>query len=132
MSVKLITTPRGRVEVSGNSNAELVWDSSFAARMNKSFVLAQMYVDNEVLRYCSRLLPLDTGMLEKSGTLGTIVGSGEVRYIAPYAAQQYYNTAVSRPYDANRGAQWFERMKVAHKDDILAGVGKVTRATKRG
>lgn len=124
MGVRQITTPRGSITVRGNGGAELVWDTSFVARMNQRFGQAQMYVDSEVLRLCDPLVPLDTGMLIKSGILGTIVGSGEVRYIAPYAAEQYYNTAENRPYDANRGAKWFERMKAAHKDDILSGAQK--------
>ena len=127
MAAQQITTPRGSIVLGGNGHAELTWDSTFAVRMNQSLKRTQMYVDNEVLRYCSRLVPFDTGMLEKSGILGTIIGSGEVRYIAPYAAQQYYNTSESRSYDANRGAKWFERMKVAHKDDILCGAKTLTR-----
>ena len=63
-------------------------------------------------------------MLDKSGILGTDVGSGEVNYIAPYAAAQYYRTSVSRPYDSQRGAKWFERMKIDHKDEILRGAKK--------
>ena len=63
--------------------------------------------------------------VEKSGKLGTDVGSGEVDYIAPYAAMQYYGTADTRPYDANRGAHWFERTKVAEKEDILRGADKI-------
>ena len=63
-------------------------------------------------------------MLEKSGILGTVIGSGEVRYIAPYARRQYYHTAQSRSYDAHRGAKWFERMKPAHKADIQRAAEK--------
>ncbi|WP_242857184.1 hypothetical protein [Fusicatenibacter saccharivorans] len=70
-------------------------------------------------------MPFQTGMLEKSGKLGTTVGSGLVEYIAPYARMQYYDTAQSRPYDANRGAKWFERMKVAEKREILDGAKKL-------
>lgn len=65
-------------------------------------------------------------MLDKSGILGTDVGSGEVNYIAPYAAAQYYRTSVSRPYDSQRGAKWFERMKIDHKDEILRGAKKIS------
>ena len=79
----------------------------------------------EVLRRCSPRVPFKTGMLEKSGKLGTSIGSGEVNYIAKYAAVQYYVTSDTRPYDANRGAHWFERMKVAEKDDILRGADKI-------
>ena len=64
-------------------------------------------------------------MLEKSGILGTVVGSGEVNYIAPYAAHQYYDTAEVRSYDANRGAKWFDRMKTAEKEDIFRGAEKI-------
>ena len=85
----------------------------------------QIFVDSEVLRLCSPLVPFQTGMLDKSGKLGTEIGSGEVRYIAPYAAAQYYNTAESRPYDSQRGAKWFERMKVGHKKEILIGARKI-------
>ena len=84
-----------------------------------------MFVDSEVLRRCSPRVPLKTGMLEKSGTLGTVIGSGEVNYIAPYAAYQYYGTSATRSYDANRGAKWFERMKTAEKADILRGAEKI-------
>ena len=36
-----------------------------------------------------------------------------------------YGTADTRPYDANRGAHWFERTKVAEKEDILRGADKI-------
>lgn len=132
MADQRIKTPRGCIVQSGNGRAELVWDSGFSDRVNRGFDRTQAYVDNEVLRYCSPLVPFDTGMLEKSGILGTIVGSGNVRYIAPYAADQYYNTAESRPYDASRGAKWFERMKAAHGKDILAGAKAIMKTAGRG
>lgn len=125
MSLKKITTPRGSIFQTTNGKAQLQWNPSFAARRNDSFSRKQKYVDSEVLRRCSPRVPIDTGMLEKSGKLGTEVGSGEVNYIAPYAAPQYYNTAESRPYDGNRGAKWFERMKTEEKDDILRGADKI-------
>lgn len=105
------------------SGADL--EPGFAAKRNAQFSRKQMFVDSEVLRRCSPRVPFKTGMLEKSGKLGTDVGSGEVDYIAPYAAMQYYETADTRPYDANRGAHWFERMKVAEKEDILRGADKI-------
>ncbi len=124
-----ITTPKGQIvkvtTKSGNVTTELSWNPNFAPQKTQNFGKAQRYIDSEVLRYCSPLVPFQTGMLEKSGTLGTVIGSGVVQYIAPYAAQQYYDTATSRSYDANRGAKWFERMKVAYKADILAGAGKI-------
>lgn len=125
MSLKKITAPQGSIVSTGNGKAELTWDPDFAAKRNAQFSRRQMFVDSEVLRRCSPRVPLRTGMLEKSGKLGTNVGSGEVDYIALYAAYQYYGTSDSRSYDANRGAHWFERMKVAEKEDILRGADKI-------
>ena len=65
---------------------------------------------------------MDTGVLDKSGILGTDVGSGEVQYITPYAARLYrhpeynFNT---RHHQLAR-AEWFEAMKKQHRDEILA------------
>lgn len=117
-----IKTPRGCIFKTKNGKAQLEWNKDFAGKKNESFSRKQKFVDSEVLRLCSPRVPLKTGMLEKSGKLGTMVGSGEVDYVAPYAAAQYYATAESRPYDPNRGAKWFERMKAADKSAILEGV----------
>lgn len=126
-----ITAPRGQIiqikTKSGSVKAQLTWNSNFVARRNENFSKAQKFVDSEVLRYCSAMIPFKTGMLDKSGKLGTVIGSGNVQYIAPYAARQYYDTATTRPYDANRGGKWFERMKVAYKSDILRGAGKLMK-----
>lgn len=125
MALKQIKTPRGCIIQGDKGKAKLRWDSSFAPRANQNFNRMQKFVDSEVLRRCSPRVPFQTGMLEKSGKLGTTVGSGVVEYIAPYARMQYYDTAQSRPYDANRGAKWFERMKVAEKREILDGAKKL-------
>lgn len=123
--VHRIDTPRGSIIRTGETTCRLVWNSGFGQERTAMFNRKQEIVDSEVLRYCSPLVPLRTGMLEKSGTLGTVMGSGEVKYIAPYARFQYYQTAKSRSYDTRRGAKWFERMKTAHKGDIQ-------RAAERG
>ena len=124
MAFKAITTPRGSIVKGEGGMAELKWDPSFAAKKNQSFSRMQKFVDSEVLRRCSPRVPLQTGMLEKSGKLGTTVGSGIVEYIAPYAKKQYWDTSETRAYDPNRGAKWFERMKVAEKKEILDGAKK--------
>ncbi len=120
-----IETPRGCVIKTANGKAELTWNKDALAARQQHFQRAQVFVDSEVLRLCSPLVPFQTGMLDKSGKLGTEIGSGEVRYIAPYATVQYYNTSESRPYDAQRGAKWFERMKAGHKKEILDGAKKI-------
>lgn len=123
--VHRIDTPQGSIIKTGDMSCKLVWSSDFGRNKTNMFNRKQEIVDSEVLRYCSPLVPLRTGMLEKSGTLGTVIGGGEVKYITPYASFQYYQTAQSRTYDSRRGGKWFERMKTAHKKDIQ-------RAAERG
>lgn len=125
MAFKEITTPRGVIIQGKNGKAELKWDSSFVPKTNQKFTWMQKFVDSEVLRRCSPRVPFQTGTLEKSGKLGTTVGSGIVEYIAPYSRKQYWDTSETRAYDPNRGAKWFERMKVAEKAEILEGARKI-------
>lgn len=115
---KQIETPKGSCMQGPNGKVELKWSPNFPQRMNEVLSKKQEIIDSEVLRLCSPMVPLRTGTLERSGTLGTVIGSGEVKYIAPYAKQQYYNTAQTRSYDANRGGMWFERMKTKYKATI--------------
>jgi hypothetical protein len=124
-----ITTPRGTVYTTtskgGKTTAKQEWAPDFGSRYTENFTQAQKFVDSEVLRFCSARVPFDTGMLQKSGTLGTTIGSGEVQYITPYAAYQYYKTGTSRSYDANRGGQWFERGKASERERILRGAARL-------
>lgn len=89
---------------------------------NQGFSRAQKFVDSEVLRLSAPYIPLRTGMLIKSGTLGTQIGSGLVRYIAIYSRKQYHENKGT----GKRGRLWFERMKVDHKQGILRGAAKIT------
>ena len=102
--------------------ASLVWNKLQMAAKRADFQRIQAFIDSEVLRYSDPLTPQQTGNLIRSGRLGTVIGSGEIKYTAPYAHMQYYYTKKSRSYDRRRGGRWFERMKSAHKKDILAGV----------
>lgn len=124
-----ITTPRGAVFTTTSKNgaikAKLEWEEGFGPRKTRDFTTAQEFIDNEVLRFCAARVPFDTGMLQKSGILGTVVGSGEVKYIAPYAAYQYYNTSTSRGYDSKRGAYWFERGKITERERIMKGAARL-------
>lgn len=124
MGTHQINTPRGSIIQTGKTSCQLTWNSGFGQRRTDEFNRKQMIVDSEVLRHCSPLVPFRTRMLEKSGTLGTVIGSGEVRYVAPYARFQYYQTAQSRIYDPRCGAKWFERMKPSHMEDILRAAEK--------
>lgn len=125
----VVETPAGKVVIitskNGSAKAELVWNPGFGPRATQGMVTAQKFVDSEVLRYSGKYTPLRTGALIRSGSLGTIIGSGEVRYVAPYARRLYYNPHYRFAGAPIRGAKWFERMKINHKEAILRGAGKI-------
>ena len=116
-----INTPRGRVITvtgeDGSVTAKLEWNPAFASQKAQSFSKAQVFVDSECLRYMNPLTPRRTGMLIKSGTLGTVIGSGSIEYLAPYARRQYY--------EHRSKARWFETMKASKKDVIREGAEKL-------
>lgn len=94
---------------------------------NAKLKKAQCVVDNEVLRRCDPLVPMDTGMLKKSGITGTTIGSGVVTYTAPYAKRQYYENSGNGNHNSSglRGPYWFERMKSNDLKDIKKKVSDV-------
>lgn len=115
--------------------AGLTWDKNFDTKAKSSFEKKQKYVDSECLRLSDPYTPMLTGTLKRSGTSGTVIGSGELKYTAPYARLQYYTNAGkgrqgttkhnSHNYKCTRGKLWFERMKADHKKEIMNGVKKV-------
>lgn len=116
-----IQTPRGTVFTTGGKNgkvtAKLEWNPGFGPQESRRFEKRQRFVDQECIRRMAPETPRRTGMLIKSATLGTVIGSGEINQIAPYARRQYYEHK-EKPY-------WFERMKNRHKDSILKGAREI-------
>lgn len=139
-------------QIGNNSlNANLVWSNSFKARRNKQFCNVQSYVDNECIRLMNPYTPKQNGILVKSATLGTKIGSGKIKQVAPYARYQYYGTLMvssvtgsawaksgeskvltDKPLNYHGknpkgGKMWFERMKADHKDAILRGAARLMK-----
>lgn len=132
MTPPVIKTPRGSISTGPNGKAELVWNTNFQPRWQRRFSNAQKFVDSEALRLSEPYTPLLTGMMIKSGDLGTVIGSGTVKYIAPYSRYQYY--AKRAPGSATgplRGPFWFERMKEIHGREILAGARRIAAGEKK-
>ena len=117
-----------------------------AKRQKSSLVDAQKYIDSECIRYMSSYTPFRTGIMEKSATLGTKIGSGHIVYNAPYARYQYYGLVMipvggktskrvfANPkrelrYSTARHPQaqrlWFETMKKKHGGAILRGAAAI-------
>lgn len=117
----VIDTPRGIITTysygGGKITSRLTWDKDFVPKMQEKFSKAQMFVDQECIRRMAPETPFRSGALKKSATLGTVIGSGEINQIAPYARRQYY--------EHKEKSLWFERMKNRHKDSILKGAQKI-------
>ena len=126
MTPPKIETPRGQIIIGPNGKAELKFNPDFVPKWQGRYSEAQKYVDSEVLRLCEPYTPLLTGMLIKSGTLGTDIGSGTVQWIAPYAKAQYYGHrkpgSLTGPL---RGPQWFARMKEVSGEKIITTARRI-------
>jgi len=121
-----IETPRGSIVVTKGGKAQLVWNTNFQPKWQSRYSTAQKFVDSEVLRRSAPYTPMQTGMLIKSGDLGTDIGGGEVQWIAPYARRQYYSSRkVGSETGPQRGPYWFERMKALHGKKIMAGARRI-------
>lgn len=116
-----IEAPRGRVITirtsAGKLTSKLEWNKEFVPKKKQDFTRAQEFVDSECLRHMNPLTPRLSGAMIKSATLGTVIGSGKIEYLAPYARRQYYENKG----DGKRGRLWFEMMKAQHKKDIERG-----------
>lgn len=96
---------------------------------------AQKFVDSECIRYMDKYTPFQTGFLKRSVILGTVIGTGIIRYVATYSRAVYYSN-LGRGIEglANgglRGAKWFERMKAVWGKTIMNGVRKIIGAKRR-
>lgn len=131
-----IQTPRGRVYTystkNGITKAKLEFNPGFGPERSRRFNDAQKFVDSECLRLSDPLVPFRSGMMKKSGTLGTVVGSGLLIYVAPYARKQYYGNRglgiEGTARGGRRGRLFFKRMAAAHGRQILDGAKRRTGA----
>lgn len=122
-----IQQPQNKTVRSGSSKAELKFNPKLAPTYTQRLSNAQKFVDHSVLYLSEPFIPLLTGTLIRTGILGTHIGSGTVKWIAPYSAQQYYrgrSPGVSQTGPL-RGRFWFERMKEVHGDKIVRGAKKI-------
>lgn len=116
-----IQSPRGQISTyktkDGKIIARLDWNPQFKPNKEKAFCNAQEFVDSECIRYMNPLTPRLTGVMIKSATLGTVIGSGSIEYLTPYARRQYYEHKTK--------AKWFETMKASKKDVIKKGANRI-------
>jgi len=105
-----IKTPRGRVFINNKTmKAELEWGADFGRELSYELGMdspLQRFADDYILRTMEPYVPKDTGMLYKSATLGTHIGSGELRFIAPYSRYLFYGILM---VDSVTGSSWATR-----------------------
>lgn len=96
-------------------------------RFNPRYIKAQKFLDSEVLRSSAKFVPFRKGDLLKSGTTGTVAGSGEVKYTAPYGKKTYYGLDMNfnKTVHPQACAQWFEKAKAADKQYWTNGVNNI-------
>lgn len=130
----IVETPRGRIievrHANGSVTAELKWNPGMGDEYAGRFRRAQRFMDSECLRLMDPYVPMRTGALVKSGTLGTVIGSGKIQYIVPYARRQYYENKGGSPGHPKGGRLWCERMKVDHMETLRREVGKIVAGGK--
>lgn len=76
---------------------------------------AQMKLDAQVIADSNYYCPLKTGTLQRSAVIATVIGSGVVRWVTPYAHRQDHGVGFDRSRDPNPNARakWFEAAKAA-------------------
>ena len=79
---------------------------------------AQKKLDAQVIADSNFYCPLKTGTLQRSATIGSVIGSGTVRWVTPYARRQYYGVGFDRSKDPNPNAtaKWFEAAKARKQE----------------
>ena len=82
---------------------------------------AQMYIDREIIRRCEPYVPMKTGSLKRSGITGTHVGTGVIKYTAPYAKRQYF----AGKSNCQRGRKWVKRMWLSQGKNIIKNANKI-------
>ena len=81
----------------------------------------QVYIDSEILRYSDKYVPMKTGSLKRSGITGTRVGTGVIKYTAPYAKRQYFAGKAT----GQRGRKWVKRMWLLQGKHIIKNANKI-------
>lgn len=118
MGLPNIQTPRGMIIFNkAGTKAMLRWNKEFTPKWRSKYRRAQFAHDKKVWEECEPFTPKKTGALILSGKLGSIFGTGQIKWIAPYAARQYFMAREIEP--GLRGPFWFQRMKVVKGRTII-------------
>lgn len=107
-------------------DAEIKFDTGkVQRRLTADVEKKQKILDSLVLRDSNLFVPKDTGALQNSAIIHTVIGSGEVEWHTPYAARQYYTWQGIRGHNRNPRAtsKWFETAKAKYGKQWLEAIG---------
>lgn len=118
MPLPEIKTPRGEILYNkAGTKARIHWNPEFTPKWRSKYRSAQFAHDKKVWEECEPFTPKKTGALIISGKLGSVFGTGILKWVAPYSGYQYF---MSRPIGPGlRGPFWFERMKSVKGKGII-------------
>lgn len=139
------------MDYTGTINVKIHWNPHFAKNMVQRAYRIQCVIDSDVIKFMTPYIPYQSGFLAtKALTIPTVIGTGEIRQLGPYAHYQYIGeiygpnvpvkengeivgwwsppskapTGRQLTYDTTKnplaGSHWFERMKADRADKILA------------
>ena len=92
-------------------------DAKIKADISGALKRAQAPLDAMVLQDSNYFVPLKTGTLQKSAIINSRIGSGEVKWVTPYARRHYYNyTKPEHQINPNACSKWFEAAKARWLD----------------
>ncbi len=87
--MKIIQPPDTSVNTP-NGALKFKWNKSFGAVMTARLQEAQKHIDQTCIDQMIPYTPWRNGFLEESVKIGTVIGSGKLRYLSPYARYLYY------------------------------------------
>lgn len=95
------------------------------ARVTGDIEKKQKMLDAMILRDSNLFCPQDTGTLQRSAVIHTVIGSGLIEWHTPYAARQYYTWKGIRGHNRNPRAtsKWFETAKAQYLKKWLEAIG---------
>lgn len=73
-----------------NGSLKFKWNKQFGSLTTERMNKAQKFIDSQCILLMKPYTPFRNGFLEESATLGTVIGSGKIQQISPYARYLYY------------------------------------------
>lgn len=94
----------------------LNWSKGFSNDMNSRFELAQREIDKDCIKLMKPYTPFKTGVLENSATIHTVIGSGQITQVTPYARYLYYGKVYGPNFPIVREKDGTEHIVFGHYD----------------